>query len=327
VTQVRSVEARQQALLAALPDLMFRLRRDGTYLEFAGDTTRLANRHEDLIGSNMYDVLPPQVAAAFHATVVEAIETRELCSVEYELRRLAGDVREFEARVVPVNGEEAIAIVRDVTEERMLVRELRASQRRAVEASDRERRRFERDLHDGAQQRLTTANLHLHVALRAVEEGGSLQIEAVRTAQRELEQGIREIRELVRGFQPPLLESNGLRAAIEDLVRRMSIPVELDVLCSARLPAMVERTLFFFVSEALANANKHSRASRIDVRIRQEGPLVRADVADDGIGGLEPTRGGGISGLHERLGAAGGTLEFESRAGEGTTLRAAVPLD
>lgn len=327
MTQVQSVEARQQALLAALPDLMFRLRRDGTYLEFAGDTTRLANRHEDLIGSNMYDVLPPKVAAAFHATVVEAIETRELCTVEYELRRLAGDMREFEARVVPINGEEAIAIVRDVTDERTLVRELRMSQRRSVEASDRERRRFERDLHDGAQQRLTTANLHLHVALRAVEEGGPLQIEAVKTAQRELEQGIKEIRELVRGFQPPLLESHGLRAALEDLVRRTSIPVELDVVCSARLPSSVERTLFFVVSEALANANKHSRASRIDVRIQLDAGVVRAEIADDGVGGVVPTSAGGLSGLHERLGAAGGTLEIESRAGEGTTLRAVVPVD
>jgi len=326
VTQAQSVEARQQALLAALPDLMFRLRRDGTYLEFAGDTSRLANRHEDLIGSNMYDVLPPQVAAAFHATVVEAIETRELCTVEYELRRLAGDVREFEARVVPVNDEEAIAIVRDVTDERMLVRELRASQRRAVEASERERRRFERDLHDGAQQRLTTANLHLHVALRAVDDGGALQVEAVKTAQRELEQGIKEIRELVRGFQPPLLQSRGLRAALEDLVRRTSIPVGLSFTCAARLPSSVERTLFFFVSEALANANKHSQASRIEVSVRVDDGVVRVEVVDDGTGGLEATDGGGIFGLHERIGAEGGTLEIVSLPGEGTALRATVPF-
>jgi len=324
----RTGEARQRALLAAIPDLMFRLRRDGTYLEFAGDTSRLATPHDELVGSNMYEILPEPVAEVLMGCVEEALAAGDLRSVEYELTRLGGDVREFEARVVPVDGsrDEAVAIVRDVTEQHQLARELRESRRRAVEAADRERRRFERDLHDGAQQRLTTANVHLHVARKFLELDPGRAREALATAQKELEVGIREIRELVRGLQPAALAADGLGAAVRKLVERASIPVELVELPNERLPEPVERALFYFVSESIANATKHARASEIVVRVASEHDVVRAEVRDDGVGGAALRPSGGIAGLGERLGALGGTLEIESVPGGGTRLVAIVPL-
>jgi PAS domain S-box-containing protein len=322
-----STEARQRALLAAIPDLMFRLRRDGTYLEFAGDTSRLATPHGDLIGSNMFDILPHEVAEVFMEGVGAALDAGELQSVEYELRRLAGDVRDFEARIVPVPdaADEVVAIVRDVTKERELALDLLESRRRAVKASDRERRRFERDLHDGAQQRLTTANLHLHVALRALETNPAASRGAIETAQRELAAGIREIRELVRGLQPAVLAADGLAAAITSLVERSSIPVDLEDLPDDRLPEPVERALYYFVSEALANATKYSRARRVAVSIRVDSEQIDVVVRDDGIGGVPLDSTGGIAGFRERIGAVGGTFAIESPAGVGTTLSATIP--
>src|SRR5581483_10213146 len=154
------------------------------------------------------------------------------------------------------------------------------------------RRRFERDLHDGAQQRLTTANVHLHVARKFLELDPGRAREALATAQKEL-------------------AADGLGAAVRKLVERASIPVELVELPNERLPEPVERALFYFVSESIANATKHARASEIVVRVASEHDVVRAEVRDDGVGGAALRPSGGIAGLGERLGALGGTLEIE----------------
>jgi PAS domain S-box-containing protein len=322
------VEARRQALLAAMPDLMFRLRRDGTYLEFAGDLSRLATPHEELVGSNMFDILTAEVAGAFMQCVASAVASGELRTVEYHLPTIAGDVREFEARVVPIpeHPHEVVAIVRDVTQQRRAERELVDSRARLVTAGELERRRLERDLHDGAQHRLLTANLHLHVVRRSMESNGELAVEALETAQTELTAAITEIRELVRGLQPAVLAADGLGPAVRALSERAAQPVEILELPDERLDEPVERAVYYFVAEALANASKHAHAAAVSVRVAANDGSVVAEVADDGAGGASAVPRGGLAGLRDRITRVGGELTIESPPGAGTRLRAVIPL-
>src|SRR5215213_117915 len=277
-----TVDARHQALLAAIPDLMFRLRSDGTYLEFAGDLSRLATPHDALVGSNMFDILPGEVAVTFMRCVAEAVASGDLRVVEYELPTLRGDLRQFEARVVPIpeHPDEVVAIVRDVSEQRRAERDLLESRARLVSAGEQERRRLERDLHDGAQHRLLTANLHLHVVRRS-------------------------------------LESNRDRAA--QALETVELPDD-------RLDEPLERALYYFVAEALANAAKHAQATTVTVRVSTADGAAVAEVADDGVGGAKAAPEGGLAGLRERVARLGGELTIESEPGAGTHLRAVIPL-
>jgi PAS domain S-box-containing protein len=323
-----TVDARHQALLAAIPDLMFRLRSDGTYLEFAGDMSRLATPHEALLGSNMFDILPGEVAGTLMHCVAAAVESGELRTVEYELPTLAGELRQFEARVVPIpeHPDEVVAIVRDVSEQHRAEQELVESRARLVSAGEQERRRLERDLHDGAQHRLLTANLHLHVVRRSLESNPERAAEALGTAQAELAGAITEIRELVRGLQPAVLAADGLGPAIAALAERAAQRVEIVELPDERLDEPLERALYYFVAEALANAAKHAQATTVTVRISTADGAAVAEVADDGVGGAKAASDGGLAGLRERIARVDGELTIESAPGSGTHLRARIPL-
>jgi signal transduction histidine kinase len=204
------------------------------------------------------------------------------------------------------------------------VQELRESRARIVAAADEERRRVERNLHDGAQQRLVTVALHLHLIKRRLENDPGEVAELVDAAQTELTLALEEIRELVRGLHPRLLSDGGLRPALTGLAERALLPVELQELPDERLPAPVEAAAYYVVAEALANAAKHSRASSVLVRITGDAECTHVQVADDGIGGADP-EGSGLRGLADRVAALGGTLEVTSPAGAGTTLSARVP--
>ena len=323
-----TVDARHQALLAAIPDLMFRLRSDGTYLEFAGDLSRLATPHDALVGSNMFDILPGEVAVTFMRCVAEAVASGDLRVVEYELPTLRGDLRQFEARVVPIpeHPDEVVAIVRDVSEQRRAEQDLLESRARLVSAGEQERRRLERDLHDGAQHRLLTANLHLHVVRRSLESNRDRAAQALETAQAELAAAIIEIRELVRGLQPAVLAADGLGPAIAALAERAAQPVDIVELPDDRLDEPLERALYYFVAEALGNAAKHAQATTVTVRVSTADGAAVAEVADDGIGGARAAPEGGLAGLRERVARLGGELTIESEPGAGTHLRAVIPL-
>ncbi|HSO01612.1 MAG TPA: PAS domain-containing protein, partial [Gaiellaceae bacterium] len=163
------VEARHRALLDALPDLLLRLRADGTYLEVAGDVTRLANPPDTVVGANIAELLPPDVADRLMGCIRAALDAGRLATVEYRLRTHLGEERDFEVRVAPSGPDEVLAVVRDVTDLRQAMRDLTESRARIVAAGDAERRRVERNLHDGAQQRLVTVALHLHLVKRRLE--------------------------------------------------------------------------------------------------------------------------------------------------------------
>ena len=199
-----------------------------------------------------------------------------------------------------------------------------ASRARLVQAGDEARRRLERDLHDGAQQRLVVSLMTLRRAAKEVV--GTPAEPLVAASIEHLEQGLAELRELARGLHPSSLGERGLAYAVGRLVARSPVPVELDVL-EERLPQPIETAIYFSVAEALTNVAKYAdaTAARVGVAVR-DGEVV-AEIADDGCGGAETTAGGsGLRGLADRLEAIGGTLEVESPAGGGTVVRARVPL-
>ena len=318
------VEARHRALVDALPDLLLRLRADGTYLEIGGDISRLHNPPEIVVGANVHELLPPEVAEQLMRCVATSLEQNSLATVEYALPTVEGEHRDFEVRVAPAGPEEVVAVVRDVTDLRRAVRELRDSRARIVAAGDAERRRIERNLHDGAQQRLVTVALHLHLVRRRLAADPEAVLELVESAQTELTLALEEIRELVRGLHPRLLSDRGLAPALAGLAERSLLPVEIDEMPAERLPAAVEAAAYYVVAEALANAAKHSRASLVRVRVTCGDTCTTVDVEDDGIGGADPT-GSGLRGLADRVAALGGTLDVRSPAGVGTTIAAELP--
>jgi signal transduction histidine kinase len=204
--------------------------------------------------------------------------------------------------------------------------ELQTSRSRLVEVSMFERRRLERDLHDGAQQRLVALSLQLGLARRRLEEGQGAAAGAMLDAARdELARALEELRELARGIHPAVLTDRGLEPALEALAERAPLPVSLDQMPAERLPAPVEAAAYFVVAEALTNVVKYAGASTAAVRIRRNGSYAVVEVHDDGVGGADPTIGTGLRGLADRLAALDGRLEVHSPPGEGTTVRAEVP--
>jgi PAS domain S-box-containing protein len=203
--------------------------------------------------------------------------------------------------------------------------DLRASRARLVKAGDEQRRRMERNLHDGAQQRLVSIALGLRLARSQLEtepEAAGLTIDE---AARELDLALEELRELARGLHPGALTDHGLSRALEALSARLPVEVNITV-PDERLPAHVEATAYYIVSETLTNVARHADASCANVVITPDGDLLRFEITDDGKGGADPTQGTGILGLRDRAEAAGGTLFVVSPPGKGTTVTAVLPL-
>jgi signal transduction histidine kinase len=209
---------------------------------------------------------------------------------------------------------------------RQNVEELRASRMRIVESGDAARRQLERDLHDGAQQRLVSLALRLQV-LRTAIDANPGAVKELEDARSELDQALEELRELARGIHPSVLSERGLDAALKALAHRAPVPVELEASLGARLPDPVESASYFVVAEALTNVAKYAQATHASVSVTRLDGKVLVEVADDGVGGADPAAGTGLRGLVDRVSALQGTLEVESRAGEGTTIRAAIPYE
>jgi PAS domain S-box-containing protein len=456
-------QTRIQALLDAFPDLIFRMSREGEYLEYSGNPDDLAVPPDQLIGAKAHDVLPRDVADSLVGGVQRALDTGELVTGEYQLE-LDGVPRDWEARIVKA-GDEAVLIAREFTErnraqaelgrlhaelqqrhrdlelerdfirtvvdstpsllclatpggyivrfntslerlsgrrdndltgghafwdvfivpeERERVRhaleevvaeggrgefestwisaagerrrvawsttplrddrghprllisgmditerkqhedELRRSRARLVEASDVERRRLERNLHDGAQQRLVSLSLMLRLAQARVGDDPDGAHGLLGQASEELGQALEELRELARGIHPAVLSDRGLGPALEALVARTPFSVELDLL-DDRLPEPVEAAAYYVVSEALANVAKYAQASSVAVSIASVNGHAVVEIADDGVGGADSSKGSGLRGLVDRVEALDGRLHVESPAGVGTRIRAEIP--
>ena len=215
----------------------------------------------------------------------------------------------------------------DVTEMRLAEAELRASRARIVEVGDRERRRLERNLHDGAQQHLVSLLLTLRMARAKARTDPDEADRILELATAELEQGLGELRELARGIHPAVLTERGLAGALETIAERTPLPVTVDVaLADDRLPASVEVAAYYVVAESVANVAKHAGAENVRIRLARHNGTLVVEVADDGAGGASPREGSGLAGLAERVRALDGELEVESGEGRGTTVRAKLPL-
>jgi signal transduction histidine kinase len=203
--------------------------------------------------------------------------------------------------------------------------DVRVSRARLVEAGDVERRRVERNLHDGAQQRLVALSFRLGLAQgRLGPDADPALRRGIEQAAEELGHALSELRDLAHGIHPAILSENGLRAAVESLGERLPVPVQVSV-TGARYSALVEATAYFVVSEGLANAVKHARASVVFVDVRERRGSLVAEVRDDGLGGATRDGGSGLVGLGDRVAAVGGCFEVESPPGAGTCIRARIP--
>jgi len=200
--------------------------------------------------------------------------------------------------------------------------EVRASRGRIVAAADAERRRIERNLHDGAQQRLVTLSVALGLEAARADAAATA---VVARAQDEVEQAIVELRELARGIHPTLLRDEGLQAAVEALARRTPVPVTVEGAVPDRLPDPVELAAYFVVSEALTNVVKHASASEASVLLEREPDALRVTVTDNGVGGASIATDSGLAGLRDRLEALDATLVIESEPGRGTTVCTEIP--
>lgn len=206
------------------------------------------------------------------------------------------------------------------------VEDLTASRDGAVDAADAERRRIERDLHDGAQQRLVSLALNLGLAKATLTDLPPEAREVIDAAHREAKEAIEELNGLVRGLHPAVLDELGLDAALSGLAARAPLPVRLRVDLPQRVTPAVEAVAYFVVSEALTNVAKHAReATRADVAVTRLGGILRVVIADDGPGGADPARGSGLKGLAQRVRSVDGTFRMSSPAGGPTMMSVELP--
>jgi PAS domain S-box-containing protein len=205
--------------------------------------------------------------------------------------------------------------------------ELAASRARIVAASDEARRRIERDLHDGAQQRLVSLGLELRMSESTLPPELDEPREAIGRIAGELNEVVDDLREISRGIHPAILSDGGLGPAMRALARRSAIPVELQAIVDERLPEPIEVAAYFVASESLANAAKHAEASRIELSLATRDGSLLLSIRDDGVGGADATRGSGLVGLTDRVEALGGTIDIESAPGGGTSVVVTLPLD
>jgi PAS domain S-box-containing protein len=324
LVDVRARAERYRALLQAMPDLMFRISRNGTYLSYNAPSQRDLIVKE-VVGLTLWERLPHEIADRVLDAGRTVLDHGEPGVIEYALD-LEGQTRHYEGRFAASGKDEFLMIVREITDRKQQQQEVEASRARIVAAADDARRKLERNLHDGAQQRLVSLSLSLRLVqgqLRKDPEGAETLLDRSRE---ELAQALEELRELARGIHPAVLTDRGLEAALEALAARSPLPVEIDG-PHGDLPPSVEAAAYYVVSEALANVTKYAQASVVTVTVGRTNGYALVEVADDGVGGADPARGSGLRGLSDRLASLSGKLDVDSPPGAGTRVRAEIPLE
>jgi PAS domain S-box-containing protein len=324
LVEVRARAERYRAVLQAMPDLMFRISRSGSYLSYNAPTERDLLVKE-VVGLRLWDRLPKELADRILEAGLACIEHGEARVIEYKLD-FEDETRHYEGRFAPSGEDEFLMIVREITERKRQQQELEASRQRIVAASDDARRKLERNLHDGAQQRLVSISLSLRLAQTQLEKNPAEAARLLEASRVELAQALEELRELARGIHPAVLTDRGLEAALEALASRAPLPVEIDG-PDGDLPTPVETAAYYVVSEALANVTKYAQASSVKVTVARSNGYALVEVVDDGIGGADPSRGSGLSGLADRVASLSGRLAVDSPPGAGTRVRAEIPLE
>jgi signal transduction histidine kinase len=206
------------------------------------------------------------------------------------------------------------------------VEDLRGSRERIIAAADAERRRIERDLHDGAQQRMVAVAVTLGLAQAQMESNPESAAQLIQQARVEAQLAVKELRELARGIHPAVLSDHGLAAALDALAARAPVPVDVSGVPEEPLPRPVEAAVYFVTAEALTNVAKYARAEGASVNLAVDDGSVLLQITDDGVGGADTSGGTGLSGLCDRVEALDGTIDIESPPGGGTAVRVQIPL-
>jgi PAS domain S-box-containing protein len=335
-----------EAFLRTVPSMIYRTRLPENEIEFVSEEMAAVAGYpaSDFVGPSPRrrwgDLVHPEDRERARDTILSAPADGRVVEVEYRIRRADGAeawilsrARKFVGRdgktrlhgaaIDATARHDAEALRRRLEAEHARAAEIEASRARIVGAADEARKRLERDLHDGAQQRFVVSCLTLR---RAVKEAQGTAAEAlVSEALDHVQDGLAELRELARGLHPSLLTERGLAVALESLATRSPVPVELSV-SPDRISPPLEAAVYFTVAEALTNVARYSRASGAAVTVRVEDATLLAEIGDDGVGGATASAGSGLRGLADRLEAIGGTLAIESPIGGGTVVRARLPL-
>jgi PAS domain S-box-containing protein len=333
---VRRSEARLRAVIDSALDCVVIADAAGRVIEFNPAACQtFGYRHEEAVGRELADlIVPPHLRDRHRAGLRRYLETGRARSLDrrLEIEGMRADGSTFPVELtitrVPVAGTPVFAAyLRDLTERRRSDAELRASRRRVVEAAIAERQRLERDLHDGAQQRLLSLGMTLVRARDALAPPPGRVAGLLDEAIGALEEAAVELRNLARGIHPSSLTRYGLAAALTDLARRSSLDLELGPLPIGRFPPSVEATAYFVVAEALTNVARHAGTdrARVEVSVQPPGALLVV-VTDWGIGGATVEAGSGIRGLADRVALLDGELRLTSGVGAGTVVSARIPL-
>jgi PAS domain S-box-containing protein len=329
--EVRASESRLRAMLEAALDAVVTIDHRGRVVSWnhAAEAT-FGYRADEAVGREMAElIVPPALRAAHRQGLARFLETEHpvILDRRLELSGMHKNGTEFPVELtvtrIGIPGAPTFtAYLRDITDRKLTEEELRASRARLVEVGDVERRRIQRNLHDGAQQRLTAALLQLGLLREAATEPD----DRLDLAIDEVAGCLQEIRELASGLHPSVLNERGLVAALEALALRAPVQVELQALPERTLSQQVEAAAYYVVAEGLANVQKHAGASRVVVRATTNGDRIAVEVSDDGIGGADE-EGSGVRGLADRVEALGGRLTLTSPPGGGTRLLAEIPYD
>ena len=317
----------------SIPTLLVLVDADGVVTDRgvnAAFSRSLGYQEHEVIGRALWDVVTPETERAeLESAFRRCIASDTPLGTESRWRTRDGAIRLVEWATIERPGAEGgrqyLISANDVTMRRQQEEEIRASRARIVHAADEARRGLERNLHDGAQQRLVALSIALRLVESRLREDPGAAATILEGAREELAQALEELRELARGIHPAVLTDRGLAPAVQALVARVPIPVEVDV-PAGRLPPAVEAASYYVVAEALTNVAKYADASTARVQVTQDDGRVVVEVADDGAGGADPGRGSGLRGLADRVAALDGSLVVESPTGQGTRVRAEIPV-
>ena len=331
---LRAKEARHRAMLEAALDCVVTMDHEGCVIDFNPAAERtFGHAAADVVGRDMAElIIPPELRERHRRGLARYLATEDAVVLDHrlEITGLRADGTTFPVELtitrIDVPGPPTFTgYLRDITDRKAAEAELRASRMRIVKAADEARRELERDLHDGAQQRLVELALDLRMARARLDDEPARAQELLDAALADLAEATKELRELARGIHPAALTEGGLRPALEALVARSSVPSSLVAVPDARFAAPVEATAYFSVAEGLTNAARHAAATQVEVAVIRVDNNLRVEVRDDGRGGAGTSARSGLRGLADRVAALDGVVDVVSPTNGGTVLRVEIP--